>query len=102
MVLLTPPAIVNTVIVIAGRGNGNFVKVGIDQHRSRAHKSSTRMSIDPYPIDINKRIAIGQLLHHSLSVGQSIIAEVTISIIMIPFAPARYTTTVAGSNYNKT
>ena len=41
--------------------------------------------MDTYTIDINKWITVGQLFNRCFFIGQTIITQVAITIIVIPF-----------------
>ena len=52
------------------------------------------MAVDAYPIDIDKLITGCQLLYSGLVVGQRIIPQVSVPIIVIPFRTAGVSTTL--------
>src|ERR1700728_1860172 len=86
VVLFTPPPVVNGVVVVARFGNRYFEEIGVDQHGGRAHETAPAMTVDPDARDINKRKPVRQLFGRSFFIRQAIVPEVTITVVVIPFA----------------
>ena len=100
VVLFRPVEVVNIVIVVAGRRNGDFEKVRVDKHRCGGHKATTRVSIDTNAVDIDPGVAIGKLLNASLLVSEPVVAQIPVAIIVVPLRASRVTTTVADRDNN--
>src|ERR1700755_1043928 len=64
MMLLTPPSVINCIVVIAGRRYGYLEEIWINQHCSSTHESSPTVAVNTNPADVNEWIAICHLFCH--------------------------------------
>ena len=102
MISLTPPFRIYIIIMITGCGNRNFIEIRIRQNRCCSHKTTSGMSVNPHPIQINKRISISQLFDHELAIRQSIIPQISIPETVIISSPGKTTTPKADIHHDKT
>ena len=102
MVFLAPPAVVYIVLMISGWRYGNLEEIRINQHSRCWHESTTRMTKNAYLIDIYKIIPFCQLFQSCFFILQTIVSQIIVSIVVVPFWPGRVSTTVPNGNYNKT
>ena len=101
MVCFTPPAVVDTVIVITGTRNCSLIEIRILADCCCRHKATSRVSVDSHTRNINKRITVGKLLYCCLMVGQRIVPHISISVIMVPFGTAGVATSLPHRNDDK-
>ena len=98
----TPPAVIDTVVMIARTRYGCFIEIGILADGCCRHKSTARMSVDTYTVDIDKRITGCQLFYCGFMVGQRIITHIAVAIVVIPLGAAWMTTALSYGNNNET
>ena len=60
------------------------------------------MTMNTDTVDVDERIAVGQLLDSRLLVRQPVIAQVAIAEVMIPFRTARMSAPVPDRDHDKT
>lgn len=76
---LAPPLDILIVVMVAGGGDGYFIKVGVSEDSGCGHESAARMSIDTHTAKIHERILGGEALKGMLVIGERIIAQVTVA-----------------------
>ena len=101
MMRFAPPTVVDTVIMITGTRNCSLVEIRILADCCCRHKATSRVSVNSYTRNINKRITVGKLLYCCLMVGQRIVPHISISVIMIPFGAAGMPTSLSYRNHDK-
>ena len=102
MISFTPPFRIYIIIMITGCGNRNLIEIRIRQNRSRSHKTTPRMPVNPHLSQINKRITICQLFDHELTIRQSIIPQIPIPETMVIPSPGKTTAPKTDINHDKT
>ena len=95
IVFLAPPAIVDVVLVVAGGRHCYFEKIGVHQHGRRRHESTTGVPKNTHLIDVDVGMAIRQLLGGYFFVFQSVVAQVAVAVIVVPFRTTRMPAAVA-------
>ena len=70
-------------------------KSGIDEHRRRRHEAAAGVSPDADAIDVDERVALRQLLDRRLLVGEAVVAQVAVAVVVVPLRPLRVAAAVA-------
>ena len=53
------------------------------------------MAVDSDPVDVDERMAVRKLLDRILMVGQRIVPHVAVTVVVVPFRPARMASSLA-------
>lgn len=101
MVLLAPPTVVDVVVMITCARDGHFEEIRIEQHGRCGHEPSSGMAVNADPVDIHVGIAGAQLLDRSLVIGQGIVSQVAIAVVVIPFRAAGVSASVTHANHDE-
>ena len=98
---LTPPTVINIVVVVAGARHSHLEEVRILAYCRCAHKASAGVAVYSHFIYIDERMSVGKLLDRVLMVRKRIVAHIAITIIMIPFRTARVSTALTNRDHNE-
>ena len=60
------------------------------------------MAVDADAVNVNERMAAGQLLDGGLLVGQPVIAQVAVAVVVVPLRPLRIAAAIADLDNNET
>ena len=101
VMLLAPPSVVDAVVVVAGAGNRCLEEIRIGQYRGRGHEASAGMPVDAHPVEVNPGIPGPELLDCIFLVLQTIVAEIAVAIVVIPFRPVRMASAVAHGDHDE-
>ena len=95
VVLLAPAVVVDVVLVVARLGPCHLEEVRIDEHRRRGHEAAAGVAPDADAIDVDERMPLGELLDRRLLVGQPVVAQVAVAVVVVPLRPLRMAAAVA-------
>ena len=84
MVFFTPPAVVYVVFVVTGARYGRFEEVGVGEYRGCRHEATARVAVDSHARYVHVGTAHGELFGHVFLVGQSVVAQVSVAVGVIP------------------
>ena len=70
-------------------------EVGIHEHRRRRHEAAARVAPDPDFVDVDERVAGGELLDGGLLVREAVVAQVAVAVVVVPLRPLRMAAAVA-------
>lgn len=59
------------------------------------------MTVDTHFVLIDKVVAISQLFNGDFFVGQTIVSEIPVTVVVIPFRPCRVAAAISDGNYNE-
>ena len=90
-----PPPVVNVVLVIARLRPRDLEEVGIDEHRRRRHEASARVAPDADTVDVDVGMLVRELLDGGLLVGQAVVAQVAVAVVVVPLRPLRMSAAIA-------
>src|SRR5690606_26010709 len=101
VVRLGPPAVVHVVVVVPRGGDGDLEEVRVDQHRGRGHEAAARVAVDADALDVDERVPVRELLDRDLLVGQSVVAEVAVPVVVVPLRPGRVAAAVPDRDHDE-
>ena len=101
MMFLRPPTVVDVVVVVARRRHRHSEEIGIHEHRCRGHEAAAGMAVDADSINVDEYVAGGELLDRGLLVGKTVITQVAVPIVMVPFRTCRMPTAIPDRNHNE-
>ena len=101
VVLFAPVAIVDVVIVIAGFGPASVEEIRKCMQCRGRHKAAARMAPHADTSEIDVRMKLGEVLVASFFVSQSIIAEIAVAVVVVPFVALRIAAAVADFDHDE-
>lgn len=84
MVGLTPPTVIDAVVVVSGTRDSSLEEIRILKDCRRRHETTARMSVDAHTIHIYIFMFGSELLNSRFLIGETIVAQIAIAIVMIP------------------
>ena len=99
--LLAPRVVVDVVLVVARLREAGLEEIGIDEHRRRRHEAAARVAPDAHAIDVDERVAPGELLDRGLLVGQPVVAQVAVAVRVVPLRAVRVAAAIADFNHDE-
>ena len=100
VVLFAPPAVVDAVVMVAGAGNGRFEEVRILQDGRRGHEAAAGVAMNADAVQVDPLVACAQLLDGIFLVFQTIVAQVSVAVVVIPLGAVGMAAAVAHRNHN--
>ena len=101
MVFLSPPPVINVIVMIAGTRYRHLKEIRIKQHSRCRHETATGVSVYADPVDIHEFITSAQLLDSHFMIRHRIITQISISIIMIPLGATGMPSPMSHAHHDK-
>ena len=60
------------------------------------------MSVDTNPIEVDEVVAVAELFEYGLLIGQSVVTQISIPVVVVPLGTVWITTTVTECNDDET
>ena len=93
-VALDPARFVETVVVVAGRGDADLVEVGVAQDGVGGGVAAGRVAVDPDPAEVEGGLAVAELADRGDVVGETGVAEVAVADVVVGARAPRHPQTV--------
>src|SRR5207247_1151883 len=78
VVALPPVVLVLPLVVIPRLGDRDFEEVGVAQDRVRGGVAAAGVAVDPGAVEVDPRVAPGQLAHPGDLIGDAVVAHVAV------------------------
>src|SRR5690606_29701919 len=82
VVALAPVVLVVPVVVVPGLRDADLEEVGVAEHRGRGREPAAGVAPDAGTLDVDERVALGELAHSCDLIGQRVVAHVAVVRVM--------------------
>ncbi len=86
---------------LPGLRERHLEEVGIDEHRRRRHEAAARVAPDADAVDVDVGMAPRQLFDCRLLVGEAVVAQVAIAVVVVPLRARRVPAAIAHLDHHE-
>ncbi len=101
VVRLAPPAVVDAVVVVARARYRRLEEVGVLQDGCRRHETAARVAVDTHAVDVDEAVAGRELLDGGFLVGQTVIAQIAVTVVVVPLRAVGVAAAVTDGDYDE-